>query len=293
MFVEQYQKYVDFLYNKNCHNIKHSHSNFLNHLIGTFNILKKWKQPEDLCVAGMFHNIYGNNYFNPNLNVSREEIRNLIGEKAESLVFRFVNCDRDKINESNDPELIILNLANSLDQKKLFIIEDNLYDLSSSKNVSSYFKNLDWTFNGKNKKDSSTKWNYNLNFKSEIEKKFLKLSDDLLKKHGLNKIFKLARSYASANSYGFSGDYHVDDGAAEYNEIITVMFYLNNEWNFDFGGETFFLNHERSEIEYAIVPKPARAVIFDGFIYHGPRPLSKFCNELRMVLTFKYELINK
>ena len=93
MFVEQYQKYVDFLYNKNCHNIKHSHSNFLNHLIGTFNILKKWKQPEDLCVAGMFHNIYGNNYFNPNLNVSREEIRNLIGEKAESLVFRFVNCD--------------------------------------------------------------------------------------------------------------------------------------------------------------------------------------------------------
>ena len=137
------------------------------------------------------------------------------------------------------------------------------------------------------------KWNYNLNFKSEIEKNFLKLSDALLKKHGLNKIFKLARSYASANSYGFSGEYHTDDGAEEHNEIITIMFYLNNEWNFDFGGETFFLNNERSEIEYAIVPKPARAVIFDGFIYHGPRPLSKFCNELRMVLTFKYELINK
>jgi hypothetical protein len=292
MFVEQYQKYVDFLFNKNCHNIKHSHSNFLNHLIGTFNILKKWKQPEDLCVAGMFHNIYGNNYFNPNLNVSREEIRNLIGEKAESLVFRFVNCDKDKINESNDPELIILNLANSLDQKKLFIIEDNLYDLLSSKNVSFYFKNLDWVFDGKNKTDSSMKWNYNLNFKSETEKKFLWLSDALLKKHGFNKIFKLARSYASANTYGFSGEYHVDEGAAEYNEIITIMFYLNHEWNFDFGGETFFLNHERNEIEYAVVPKPARAVIFDGFIYHGPRPLSKFCNELRMVLTFKYELIN-
>ena len=92
----------------------------------TFNILKKWKQPEDLCIAGMFHNIYGNKYFNPNLNVTREEIKNLIGEKSENLVYKFVNCERDKINESNDSELIILNLANSFDHKKLFIIEDNL-----------------------------------------------------------------------------------------------------------------------------------------------------------------------
>lgn len=293
ILIEKYQKYINFLYNKNCHNIEHSHSNFLNHLVGTFNILKKWKQPEDLCVAGMFHNIYGNKYFNPNLNLTREEIKNLIGENAENLVYRFVNCERDKINESNDLELIVLNLANSLDQKKLFIIEDNLYDSESSKNISIYFKNIDWTFDGKNKTENSSKWNYNLNFKHVYEKNFQNLSELLLKKHGLNKIFKLSRAYASANTYGFSGEYHIDDGAKEYNEIITIMFYLNDNWNFDFGGETFFLNHDKNEIEHAIIPKPARAVMFDGFIYHGPRPLSKFCNELRMVLTFKYELINK
>jgi len=290
---QKYQRYVDFLYNKNCHTIKHSHSNFLNHLIGTFNILKKWKQHEDLCVAGMFHNIYGNKYFNPNLDITREEIRNLIGESAENLVYKFVNCDRNKINESDDPELIILNTANSLDQKKLFIVEDNLYDADSSKNIANYFKNLEWTFDGYNKTKDSSKWNYNLNFKHLNEKNILNMSDLLLKKHGLNKIFKLARAYASANTYGFSGEYHTDDGAKEYNEIATVMFYLNDSWNFDFGGETFFLNHNKDEIEHAIIPKPARGIIFDGFIYHGPRPLSKFCNELRMVLTFKYELINK
>jgi hypothetical protein len=293
ILIEKYQKYINFLYNKNCYNIKHSHSNFFNHLIGTFNILKKWKQPEDLCVAGMFHNIYGNKYFNPNLNVTREEIKNLIGENVENLVYRFVNCDRNKINESNDLELIVLNLANSLDQRKLFIIEDNLYDAESSKNVSIYFKNIEWAFDGRNKTDNSIKWNYNLNFKHVNEKNFQELSEFLLKKHGLDKIFKLSRAYASANTYGFSGEYHTDDGAKEYNEIITIMFYLNDNWNFDFGGETFFLNHDRNEIENAIIPKNARAVIFDGFIYHGPRPLSKFCNELRMVLTFKYELINK
>ena len=79
--IKKYQELVDFLNSKNCSKIKHSHSNFLNHLIGTFNILKKWKQPEHLCIAGMFHNIYGNQYFNPNLNVTREQIKNLIFSK--------------------------------------------------------------------------------------------------------------------------------------------------------------------------------------------------------------------
>jgi hypothetical protein len=293
MNLEKYKKCIDFLYNKNCQSISHSHSNFLNHLIGTFNILKKWKQSDDLCFAGMFHNIYGNEYFNPNLNVTREEVRNLIGESAENLVYRFVNCDRSEINKGDDIELIILNLANSLDQKKLFIIEDNLYDATSSKNILNYFKNLNWTFDGKNKTDASTKWVHSLNFKHINEQNFLNISEFLLKKYGLNKVFKLKGAYASANTYGFSGEYHTDDGAKEYNEVVTIMFYLNDNWSFDFGGETFFLNHDRNEIEYAVIPKPARAIIFDGFIYHGPRPLSKFCNELRMVLTFKYELINK
>jgi hypothetical protein len=290
---EKYQKYVDFLHNKNCHNIQHSGSNFFNHLIGTFNILKKWKQHEDLCVAGMFHNIYGNKHFKPNLNVSREEIKNLIGENAENLVYRFVNCDRDKINQTDDFELILLNLANSLDQKRLFVIEDNLYDTESCKNIYSYFKEINWSFDGKNLTEKSQKWNYNLNFKHINEQNFLNISDSLLKKHGLNRIFKFKRAYASANTYGFSGEYHVDDGAKEYNEILTVMFYLNHDWNLDYGGETFFLNHNKNEIEHAVIPKPGRAIIFDGFIQHGPRPLSKFCDELRMVLTFKYELISK
>jgi hypothetical protein len=293
MNIEKYKKCINFLYNKNCHNIQHSHSNFINHLIGTFNILKKWKQPEDLCFAGMFHNIYGNEYFNPNLNINREEIRNLIGENAENIVYEFVNCDRTKINEKNNIELIILNLANSLDQKKLFIVEDNLYDLNSSKNIFNYFKSINWAYDGYNLTERSNKWSYYLNFKHPIEKKFLELSNILLKNNGLDKIFKLVRAYASANTYGFSGEYHTDDGAKEYNEIITIMFYLNDEWNLDFGGETFFLNNNRTDIEYAIIPKPARAILFDGFIYHGPRPLSKFCNELRMVLTFKYNLINE
>jgi hypothetical protein len=293
MNLNKYQKCIDFLFKNNCDKILHSKSNFLNHLINTFNLLKKWKQHEDLCFAGMFHNIYGNKYFNADLNVSREDIKNLIGENAEELVFKFVNTDRISIYDSNDRDLIILAAANEYEQQNLFKIEDNLYSLNSAKVLEEYFLNLPWTFDGRNVSDLSKKWNYSLNFKHDHENNLLNINNIILKKYGLFNLFKLKRAYASANTYGFTGEYHVDDWAKEHNEITTIMYYLNSEWSLDFGGETFFLNQNKDEIIHAVAPKPGRAVLFDGFIPHGPRPLSKTCNGLRMVLTFKYGLINE
>jgi Rps23 Pro-64 3,4-dihydroxylase Tpa1-like proline 4-hydroxylase len=290
MNLDKYQKCVDFLFKNKCHQILHSKSNFLEHLINTFNLLKKWKQHDDLCFAGMFHNIYGNKYFNPNLNVNREDIKKLIGENAEELVFKFVNTDREKIIEMADKDLIILAAANQYEQQPIFKIEDNLYDAVSSNNIEKYFTNVPWQFDGRNLTDLSRKWNYYLNFKDIVEQNFLEISENILKKNFLSHLFKLKRAYASANTYGFTGEYHVDDDAKEYNEVVTIMYYLNSFWNLDFGGETFFLNQRRDEIVQAITPKPGRMVIFDGAINHSPRPLSKICNEFRMVLTFKYKL---
>jgi (p)ppGpp synthase/HD superfamily hydrolase len=116
---KKYKNCLEFLFRHNCHSILHSKSTFLNHLINTFKILKKWKQREDLCYAGMFHNIYGNKYFNANLKVSREDIQNLIGEKAEELVFKFVNIERKDIAKSKNKDLIILAVANDYEQNPL------------------------------------------------------------------------------------------------------------------------------------------------------------------------------
>jgi hypothetical protein len=289
MNLNKYQKCIDFLFKNNCDKILHSKSNFLNHLINTFNLLKKWKQHEDLCFAGMFHNIYGNKYFNANLNVSREDIKNLIGENAEELVFKFTNTERENIAEIKNKDLIILAAANEYEQDPIFKIEDNLYDKISSQNIENYFFNVPWKFDGSNLTDISRKWNYYLNFKESIENTFLEVNNVLLKKYHLNDLFTLKRTYASANTYGSAGEYHTDDGAKDYNEIITIMYYLNSSWDLLFGGETFFLNQNKDEIVSAVIPKPARAVIFDGFISHGPKPLSKVYNGLRMVLTFKYQ----
>jgi hypothetical protein len=289
MNLNKYQACLNFLFKNNCDKILHSKSNFLNHLINTFNLLKKWKQHEDLCFAGMFHNIYGNKYFNANLDVSRNDIRNLIGENAEDLVFKFTNIERDSIPESKNKDLIILAAANEYEQTPIFKIEDNLYDQIISQNIENYFFNTSWQFDGKNITDISRKWSYYLNFKEELEKGFLKINDILLKKYLLQDLFTLKRSYVSANSYGSEGEYHTDDGAKDYNEVITIMYYLNSSWNLLFGGETLFLNENKDEIISAVVPKPARAVIFDGYINHGFRSLSKLYGGLRMVLTFKYQ----
>jgi hypothetical protein len=67
------------------------------------------------------------------------------------------------------------------------------------------------------------------------------------------------------------------------------MFYLNKIWGLPYAGETIFLNKDKTEIENAVIPKPGRAVIFDGFITHAAREISRSCIELRMVATLKYQ----
>jgi len=291
MNLEKYQKCINFLVNKNCHNIKHSNSNFLNHLIGTFNILKKWKQDDDVCFAGMFHNVYGNEFFNANLNVNREEIKQLIGEKAEDLVFKYVSKNKNFNSEYEKEHLAIISTANNFEQSPLFSVEDNLYNKEMSEKISNYFWDIPYTFDASNVTYISKKWNYYLNFKNEIESNFLKINDLLLNKYNLYKLVKLNRAYVSSNTYGYLGEYHVDDDAKEFNEVFTIMYYLNSEWKRDFCGETSFILNKNTMTN--VLPEPARAVIFDGYIEHGPKPLSKIYVGLRMVLTFKYKLIGK
>ena len=65
------------------------------------------------------------------------------------------------------------------------------------------------------------------------------------------------------------------------------MFYLNKEWNVNFGGETVFYYPENESIT-SILPRPGRAILFDGSIPHLARDPSRICPELRMVATFQY-----
>ena len=149
------EKSVQFLISKNIKNLKHKKSNFFEHLIGTYNLLLFWNQDFNLCVAGLFHNIYGNKYYDPKLNIKRKEMQKLIGIKAEELVWNFVNAERNKIVELKNKELLILSLANDLEQnynlniktKKILTYNIEIKNIVKSNIIKNNFKNLEEIYN--------------------------------------------------------------------------------------------------------------------------------------------------
>tara|TARA_R100000008_G_scaffold86500_2_gene79878 strand:- start:279 stop:749 length:471 start_codon:yes stop_codon:yes gene_type:complete len=114
-----YKKSIEFLLNKKADKIKHSGRTFFDHLIGVATILERWGCSFDVVMTGMFHNIYGNKYYNPHLNVSRKEVRKLIGKKSEELVWVFETTDREKIIDLKNLDLLLIKLANDYEQSNL------------------------------------------------------------------------------------------------------------------------------------------------------------------------------
>lgn len=74
-----------------CGAVRHSGRTLLDHLVGTYDVLKTWEAPDMLCLAGLFHSIYGTEGLRLDLpaKVTRDTIRDAIGPEAESLAWLF------------------------------------------------------------------------------------------------------------------------------------------------------------------------------------------------------------
>ncbi len=78
------------------HLTSHSRRTLLAHLQGTHDLLVEWGNPPAVCVAGLFHSVYGTNTFEKrSADMSmRGQIRDVIGSDAERLVHLFCVTDR-------------------------------------------------------------------------------------------------------------------------------------------------------------------------------------------------------
>jgi hypothetical protein len=80
--------------------VRHSGATLLTHLVGTHELLRQWGCPDHVCLAGLFHSIYGTNVFEHKLmdrdRYSRERLWDLIGSHAEELVYLFATSDRPR-----------------------------------------------------------------------------------------------------------------------------------------------------------------------------------------------------
>lgn len=80
----------------NAHATSHSRGTLLRHLRGTHDLLEEWGNHEDVCLAGLFHSIYGTYTFESQSAdlTMRDRVRDTIGERAEWLVYLFCVTDR-------------------------------------------------------------------------------------------------------------------------------------------------------------------------------------------------------
>lgn len=106
--------------------VEHSSSTFFDHLYSVYCILKKSNKPDYVCLAGLYHSAYETEYFKFSKPYTREELKNIIGEKAESLVYEFCNTiprvtkliERDgNWPDQMYADLLDIELANMYDQR--------------------------------------------------------------------------------------------------------------------------------------------------------------------------------
>lgn len=91
-----FKELTDYFQKVGATDVAHTSKSYLAHGIGVHNDLKDWGCDEDVLKAGLFHSIYGTQLFQGfTLPLEkRDEVRELIGERAERLAW--LNCAMDR-----------------------------------------------------------------------------------------------------------------------------------------------------------------------------------------------------
>jgi hypothetical protein len=86
-------------YLKKALSLPHSGRSLWEHLKGTWKILSDAGRPQYICDAGLFHSVYGTRQYRYQCVPieKRSEIIDLIGPRAESLVYYFCVIDRPRV----------------------------------------------------------------------------------------------------------------------------------------------------------------------------------------------------
>jgi len=181
-----------------------------------------------------------------------------------------------------------------------FVQHDNFLAQDALATLQAFFQNqVTWTFgwqsNKKNSEIPFSHWNHD--FLGVGSSNQTDLSHQLLADSSLAPIaalwtqlqtrllsgHALVRCYANAHTFGIEGYPHTDSRKPGN---YTTIFYINPQWKPEWAGETVFIN-DLGDIAHAVLPRPGRAVVFDGTIVHSARAVTRLCPALRVTLMFK------
>ena len=98
----QLENHLRFLREVNTEGMPHSNRALLDHLLGTRHLLVEWGVRPALCDAGLFHSVYSTEYYELTaIPLSmRNDVRQLIGNDAESLVWLFCVMRRKTLGQN-------------------------------------------------------------------------------------------------------------------------------------------------------------------------------------------------
>ena len=89
--------YVNYMIRLGADKIPHRDDDLLSHSVRVSGLLYAFGRPMDEVKAGLFHSIYGTEFQMYQINVSREEVQNVIGVNSERIVNTFCTLN-DRVN---------------------------------------------------------------------------------------------------------------------------------------------------------------------------------------------------
>jgi (p)ppGpp synthase/HD superfamily hydrolase len=109
-----------FLISLDADKTRHSGRSLYDHLKGVHDLLRDWDNEHHVCMAGLFHSIYGTKTFKHKSLNDRAKLIEMIGLKAELLVHYFSTKDRPFFESIEDKNvrrnLLEIEAANLLEQ---------------------------------------------------------------------------------------------------------------------------------------------------------------------------------
>ena len=115
-----HDRHRQFLFDLGANTTRHSGRTLFEHLKGVHDLLRDWDNNSHVCLAGLFHSIYGTDVFKHVSLDDRGKLREMIGDTAEFLVHCFSTRDRPLFASVEDPKvrahLMEIEAANLLEQ---------------------------------------------------------------------------------------------------------------------------------------------------------------------------------
>src|SRR5579859_4901195 len=127
---------IKYLKKIECNQVSHSKRTLLDHLIGTYNLLQGWNATESVCLAGLFHSVYGTEGFRATLSAipDRRIIAEIIGQEAEAFAWLFgIRTNQSFWDQVRvlikQPDVSTLTLVNRLTEEPVPCTRDEMLNL--------------------------------------------------------------------------------------------------------------------------------------------------------------------